>query len=765
MASKEPSDERYAGVAAFAGKEREGAGGMAAGASRGGDAGLGPWPGDRGGADQAAAGRASPWRPLPSTLGMSAWDRQQVAPPAPVPAQGQRQPSRLPPGAAAPGSAVPQAAEPPPPQEAAQPLASSSGAQWRASTPFWAPAPSAPAPVPTPGPGMWPPPPSRSASTQFLPRAEHEGPLGASPAAAFGAAPTPPTGAAAADFADEATEVYGDEGSAEPHQVKGRLAVLDGELAGHWFTLLGSEIRIGRADDNHLIVPDLAVSRHHVRLIYSQGAYRLQDMRSGNGTFVNGIHVDEATLRDGDQIEIGRTIMEFLASDRAPGPVRFRRNLLQPGAAMAPQGLPAAAAAQRPMLPPAAAPQPQPYLPPTQAMPPVAAPPAQVARSPQGTPMPWAPPAAPLRTQPPPPRATPMPAMGFPAPDQAAAAAARARREVTPVSMKAQRGIPGWAIITFSVFGVAIVGLVALVLYRVLVGFGPPEPTPFDRANAAYAAGRWEEALTLMKAVPPDAEHAADAQRAIQVLTTNKKLFDEARELRGNDNLEEAVARLRKVPEGEPYSSESADLLAEIEAEIEAREAAKPKGPKLDPGSPLDKALEPYRKERLAEAQQKLSKLAKTDPQAKELAPKLDEFIKELRIGRALLQQKKPEEAAGHLERALTLDIELGGALQEKIAPQYVDIVVGLIDQHLAERKLEQAGELMQRLRQASPPDNPKVVALNESMSARARQLLVEAIQLRDATPRRAKTNLKAVLLMVPPSDPSYVKAKAELAK
>ncbi|MFH1609080.1 MAG: FHA domain-containing protein, partial [Candidatus Bipolaricaulota bacterium] len=184
--------------------------------------------------------------------------------------------------------------------------------------------------------------------------------------------PARPGSAAPSEFADEATEVYGEDGAPDAHQVKGRLAVLEGELAGHWFTLLGAEIRIGRSDDNHLIIPDLAVSRHHVRLIHSHGAYRLQDLRSGNGSYVNGIHVEEASLRDGDQIEVGRTIMEFLTRDRAPGPVRFRRS-------QAPGG-----------------PSTQPFQ--------TAAPPPRQLMPPAGPPAP-----APPRPMPPPPRATPIP--------------------------------------------------------------------------------------------------------------------------------------------------------------------------------------------------------------------------------------------------------------------------------------------------------------------------------------------------------------------
>ena len=68
-------------------------------------------------------------------------------------------------------------------------------------------------------------------------------------------------------------------------------------------------IKIGRATDNDIVVPDVLASRHHATLIPSTG--EITDNRSINGTFVNGQRVDAATLRDGDVVTIGNVDLVF----------------------------------------------------------------------------------------------------------------------------------------------------------------------------------------------------------------------------------------------------------------------------------------------------------------------------------------------------------------------------------------------------------------------------------------------------------------------
>jgi ABC transport system ATP-binding/permease protein len=65
-------------------------------------------------------------------------------------------------------------------------------------------------------------------------------------------------------------------------------------------------ITIGRTPDNDLVVSDLSVSRRHAELRKSpSGRYQIIDLASHNGTFVNGVRVDQAELTEQDIVSVG----------------------------------------------------------------------------------------------------------------------------------------------------------------------------------------------------------------------------------------------------------------------------------------------------------------------------------------------------------------------------------------------------------------------------------------------------------------------------
>ncbi|WP_445169076.1 ATP-binding cassette domain-containing protein [Mycolicibacterium sp. Dal123E01] len=70
-------------------------------------------------------------------------------------------------------------------------------------------------------------------------------------------------------------------------------------------------IKIGRATDNDIVIPDVLAGRHHATLIPTPGGTEIVDNRSINGTFVNGNRVDTAMLNDGDTVTIGNIDLVF----------------------------------------------------------------------------------------------------------------------------------------------------------------------------------------------------------------------------------------------------------------------------------------------------------------------------------------------------------------------------------------------------------------------------------------------------------------------
>jgi two-component system, cell cycle response regulator len=87
---------------------------------------------------------------------------------------------------------------------------------------------------------------------------------------------------------------------------------------GNMLKLDRPEIVLGRSSDAALQVEDDGISRKHAKLMLGpNGLYQLVDLGSTNGTFLNGIRVNIATLQDGDKIQIGaNTVLKFSLQDQ-----------------------------------------------------------------------------------------------------------------------------------------------------------------------------------------------------------------------------------------------------------------------------------------------------------------------------------------------------------------------------------------------------------------------------------------------------------------
>lgn len=77
---------------------------------------------------------------------------------------------------------------------------------------------------------------------------------------------------------------------------------------------------IGRSVECDLPIVNISVSREHCRIIGDEKGFRLEDMDSHNGTFVNDIPVKSHILAHGDKITIGNTCLMFLSEPEADLP-------------------------------------------------------------------------------------------------------------------------------------------------------------------------------------------------------------------------------------------------------------------------------------------------------------------------------------------------------------------------------------------------------------------------------------------------------------
>ncbi len=101
------------------------------------------------------------------------------------------------------------------------------------------------------------------------------------------------------------------EAEQEPELDVPLLIIIQGEEEGREVELRRDELTLGRGPDNELVLPDIACSRRHAMIERQGEDWVVVDLNSGNGTLVNGERVQRAVLRDGDEIDVGSTVLEF----------------------------------------------------------------------------------------------------------------------------------------------------------------------------------------------------------------------------------------------------------------------------------------------------------------------------------------------------------------------------------------------------------------------------------------------------------------------
>ncbi|MFZ7125730.1 MAG: FHA domain-containing protein [Desulfobacterales bacterium] len=90
----------------------------------------------------------------------------------------------------------------------------------------------------------------------------------------------------------------------------------NGNVVREYDVIRGQAITIGRLEDNHVVIENLAVSGHHARIDTVGDGFLLTDLKSKNGSFVNERMISTHWLQDGDRVSIGKHTLVFAC---APG--------------------------------------------------------------------------------------------------------------------------------------------------------------------------------------------------------------------------------------------------------------------------------------------------------------------------------------------------------------------------------------------------------------------------------------------------------------
>ena len=88
------------------------------------------------------------------------------------------------------------------------------------------------------------------------------------------------------------------------------VLVQGGQPIRSW-PLAGSELTIGRAEQSDIPLADPGVSRNHARVVREGDDFIVEDLRSTNGTEVNGQPIRRRRLANGDMLKLASSTLQF----------------------------------------------------------------------------------------------------------------------------------------------------------------------------------------------------------------------------------------------------------------------------------------------------------------------------------------------------------------------------------------------------------------------------------------------------------------------
>jgi pSer/pThr/pTyr-binding forkhead associated (FHA) protein len=92
---------------------------------------------------------------------------------------------------------------------------------------------------------------------------------------------------------------------------EGGLIVLKGPNIGEKIILNKPVFRIGRESDSDIFLDDITISRKHAQIEKTGTYYKITDLGSLNGVYVNDKSADEKILENGDKIQIGKYVFYY----------------------------------------------------------------------------------------------------------------------------------------------------------------------------------------------------------------------------------------------------------------------------------------------------------------------------------------------------------------------------------------------------------------------------------------------------------------------
>jgi hypothetical protein len=153
----------------------------------------------------------------------------------------------------------------------------------------------------------------------FCTNCGHRNPLGANFCSSCGNALAPSTDTTISfvplDPSGDTGEHVVQVGAAEIATGVGMLVVRRGPDTGAKFVLDEEVTRVGRHPESDIFLDDITVSRRHAEFLREKGGYRVRDVGSLNGTYVNRERIEQVVLESGDEVQIGKFKLVFLSAN------------------------------------------------------------------------------------------------------------------------------------------------------------------------------------------------------------------------------------------------------------------------------------------------------------------------------------------------------------------------------------------------------------------------------------------------------------------
>ena len=113
--------------------------------------------------------------------------------------------------------------------------------------------------------------------------------------------------------ADKRTKIYSRAGKIfeQKQALPAVLKVVSGADSGLAVPFESGQINIGRMTGSDVLLKDASISRLHAFVVSENGRHVLYDGKSTNGTFLNSQRISQKTLRHGDLIKIGNTVIVY----------------------------------------------------------------------------------------------------------------------------------------------------------------------------------------------------------------------------------------------------------------------------------------------------------------------------------------------------------------------------------------------------------------------------------------------------------------------